>query len=401
MVVIRVIVSIFWYGISTYNGAECVRSIIYAWAPSFRYMPNTLPLSAHVESNFLLCYFIYFLLVLPFHWIPTHRVHWLFTIKSVVCPLAGFAMVGWVVSSTGGRDQVFSYANTKSGPALGWAFMSGINGVMGGYATLAVNMNDFSRYSRSPRSPLVQLVVMPVVFAVVMLFGIIGANGSRLLYGKILWDPLLIVDQWTSPAGRAGAFFLALAFLLATIGTAIGANSVSVAVDLATLFPRWINLRRGQYICAVVGACMTPWNILRSAESLLNFMGGYSIFLAPISSILISDYWLVHRTRVSVPDMYRPDAMYAYERWGTNWRAAVAYAVGFVPVLPGFAAALSPGSAISAGASHLYAIGYAYGFFSSMAVYLLLNRLFPARSEATGKTLDDTLGEMEVAGTDV
>lgn len=82
---------------------------------------------------------------------------------------------------------------------------------------------------------------------------------------------------------------------------------------------------------------MTPWNILTSAESLINFMSGYTIWLAPIAGILIADYWVVHREVVSVPDMYKPDGIYAYNKYGTNWRAAVAFVVGFVPLLPGFA----------------------------------------------------------------
>lgn len=86
---------------------------------------------------------------------------------------------------------------------------------------------------------------------------------------------------------------------------------------------------------------MTPWNILVSAESLINFMSGYTIWLAPISGILIADYWIVHRQVVSVPDMYRPDGIYAYNKYGTNWRAVVAFVVGFAPLLPGFAKSVS------------------------------------------------------------
>lgn len=138
--------------------------------------------------------------------------------------------------------------------------------------------------------------------------------------------------------GRAGAFFCAAAFLIASIGVNISANSISVATDLSALLPKYINIRRGQYICAILGAwAMTPWNILVSAESLISFMDGYTIWLAPISGILIADYWIVHRQVLSVPDMYHPQGIYAYNKWGTNWRAAIAFLVGFAPLLPGSA----------------------------------------------------------------
>ena len=88
---------------------------------------------------------------------------------------------------------------------------------------------------------------------------------------------------------------------------------------------------------------MTPWNILASAEALLNFMDGYTIWLAPISGILLADYWIVHKQVLSVEDMYHPEGIYRYNKWGMNWRAAVAFVVGFGPLLPGFAASVSLG----------------------------------------------------------
>ncbi|CAJ2505753.1 Uu.00g131470.m01.CDS01 [Anthostomella pinea] len=394
MVVFRVIISIFWYGIGTYTGAECVQTIIYAWAPSFRNVPNQLPESANIDTGFMICYFIYWLLVLPFHYIPAHKLHWFFTFKAIVSPIAGFAIMGWVISETGGGDRVFSYGNELSGAKLGWAFMSGVNAMIGNFATLGVNMNDFARYSKKPNSPWVQLLVIPTVFIIMMLFGIIGANGSRILYGEVLWDPMTIVNHWTSPGGRAAAFFVAVAFLIANIGINISANSISVAVDLTTLFPKYLNLRRAQYVCAILGAwAMTPWNILKSAESLLTFMDGYSIWLAPISGILITDYWFVNKQRVSVPDMYRPDGIYAYEKWGTNWRAAVAFVVAFTPLLPGFAKAVTPSIEVSDGASNIYAIGYFFAFLSSSVIYYSLSRIFPPRSEHSRRTIKEYLEE--------
>lgn len=342
----------------------------------------------------MICYFIYFILVLPFHWIPTHQLRWLFTFKAIFTPIAGFAILGWVIHTTGGGKEVFSDGNAYSGPKLGWAFMSGVNAMIGNFATLGVNMNDFARYSKKPNSPYIQLVVIPVVFIVMMLFGIIGANGTKIIYGELLWDPMLIVDKWTSPGGRAAAFFIALAFLIANVGINVSANSVSAAVDLATLFPKFLNLRRAQYLCAFLGAwAMCPWEILASADSLLTFMDGYSIWMAPLAGILITDYWLVNGQRASIRDMYRPDGIYAYEKWGTNWRAAVAFVVGFAPLLPGFAKAVTSNVNVTDGASNIYSLGYLYAFLSSSALHLLLSKLWPPKSEYTGRTIKEHLEE--------
>ncbi|KKY17183.1 putative ncs1 allantoate transporter [Phaeomoniella chlamydospora] len=370
-------------------------SMLYAIWPSFRNIPNHLPKSANITTGFMICYFIYFVVVLPFHWIPPHKVRWVFTIKSIITPIAGFAILGYLVHATGG-NKIFTFGNELKGSALGWGFMNGVNAMIGNFATLGVNMNDFARYSKKPKSPLIQLIVIPVVFLMMMIFGVVGANGSKILYGELLWDPLEIVDHWTSKGGRAAAFFCAAAFFIANIAINISANSIAVAVDLSALAPRYINIRRGQYICAFIGAwALTPWNILVSADSLLTFMDGYSVWLAPISSVLICDYYFVHHRLVAVHELYRPHGVYAYEKWGTNWRSAVAFVVGFAPLLPGFANAVTSSISVSTGAIHLYDLGYFYGFIVPGVLYVGLSRIFPPKSQYSldGRTIQEEVRE--------
>jgi NCS1 family nucleobase:cation symporter-1 len=127
-------------------------------------------------------------------------------------------------------------------------------------------------------------------------------------------------------------------------------------------------------------------------------MDGYSIWLAPISGILLSDYWIVHRQRVSVPEMYRPHGIYAYEKYGTNWRAAVAFVVSFVPLLPGFAKAVTSSIEVSDGASHLYSLAYLYGFIVSSLLYVGLSKMWPPKSQYTEWTIDESLNQVEFDG---
>jgi NCS1 family nucleobase:cation symporter-1 len=394
MVIIRVVVSLFWYGIGMWTGAECIQALSYAWAPSFRNMQNHLPESAGITSSFMICYFLSFLVILPFHWIPVHKVRYIFAFKALVTPIACVAITAYLAHAAGGSSKVFYYENELSGSKLGWAFMSGLNGMIGNFATLGVNMNDFARYSKNRNSPYIQLIVMPTVFVLMGLFGIVGANASRILYGEVLWDPIAIANQWTSPGGRAAAFFVAFAFLVANIAILLSAHTVAVAVDLSTLLPKYINLRRGQYICCILGTwAVAPWKILASFESLLDFLDAYTIWLAPISGILIADYWVVHKQRVSIVDLYNLNGAYAYERWGTNWRAVVAFTIGWVPLVPGLAHAVAPGTIVSEGANNLYSLGYFYGFFITAIVYIGLSWLSPPRSVATGKTITESLDE--------
>lgn len=115
--------------------------------------------------------------------------------------------------------------------------------------------------------------------------GIVVTSAGQELYGSTLWDPLQLIDRWDN---RAAAFFVSFSFLLATLGTNVAANSLSAANDMTVLFPRYINIRRGQVICAIVaGWALCPWEILASAPGFLSFMSGYTVFLAPFSSMCV------------------------------------------------------------------------------------------------------------------
>jgi NCS1 family nucleobase:cation symporter-1 len=114
--------------------------MIYAIWPRFRNMLNQLPKSANITTGFMICYFIYFLICLPFHWIPPHQFCWFFTIKSVVTPITGFAIISWIVHTAGGGKEILKGGNTVQGSALGWQMMNGIYVMVENFATLAVNM---------------------------------------------------------------------------------------------------------------------------------------------------------------------------------------------------------------------------------------------------------------------
>lgn len=115
--------------------------MLFAIWPRFRNVPNHLPESANITTGFMISYFIYFLICLPFHYIPPHQVRWFFTFKSIVTPIAGFAIIGWIVHQTGGGHDIFTQGNEVHGPALGWAMMNGIYAMIGNFATLGVNMS--------------------------------------------------------------------------------------------------------------------------------------------------------------------------------------------------------------------------------------------------------------------
>ncbi|RDW60612.1 NCS1 nucleoside transporter family protein-3 [Coleophoma cylindrospora] len=393
MVFIRMLVGFFWYGLNTYTGAECVNAVIIAIWPSFQNVPNHLPESANITTQMMTAYIIYFLIVLPFHYIHPRHLRWFFDVKTIICVPAIFGMLGWAchVSNGGLHTTLMKKDTTLHGSKYAWAFLSGLNSMLGNYGTMAVNINDFARYARNPRMIFVQILVIPLSFMLISFIGIIIAGAASDLYGEEIWDVLTIMSHWTgSSQSRAGAAFVGLSFVLGQLGSNVSANCISAANDLNAMFPEYINLRRGSYLIAFIGAwALTPWNILSSAATLLNFMDGYVIWLAPITGVLLADYYVVHRRSYDIDEMYLPEGKYRYNKYGTNWRAVVAWLMGCVPLIPGFANSINTSMKVSEGALNLYNLGYIFGFCASFVLYSGISILFPPRSTFTAQTKPD------------
>lgn len=177
-----------------------------------------------------------------------------------------------------------------------------------------------------------------------------------------------------------------VANLSAQVGTNITANSISAANDMCVLFPKYINIRRGCILAAVISAwVMVPWKILSSAGTFLAFMGGYAVFLAPMSGIMAADYWLVKKRKIDVPALYDPYGRYRYW-YGINWQGLVAFIVPVAPLLPGLAYSID-GSNISAGARNLYTFDWLFGFVVSIFLYTSLSWIFPHKEALIPHTI--------------
>ncbi|KAI1480535.1 uracil permease [Daldinia eschscholtzii] len=380
-VVTRAILALFWFGVQSANGGTCVTAIITAIWPSYARLPNTLPQSAGTTSQGLLSYFIYWCIQFPLLMIPSHRLQYLFWLKTVLVTPMALAMVIWITVVAGGQGDFFYAPATVSGSTRAWLWLSNLTSVTGGYSTLAVNIPDFSRFSKTRGAQLWQLPFIPLFKTLVGVFGIISASASKRVYGVVYWSPLEIIGEWqASPGGRAAAFFAASIWLVAQISVNISANGISFANDVTSLAPRWLNIRRGVALVSLLGGwAMCPWIIISSAAAFLNFMSAYAVFMAPIAGVLVCDYWVVKGRRYDVPALYDPQGIYRYgNRWGVNWRALVPTLVVIVPLLPALAKKVAPRSVdISQGLVNLFTFNWLYGFFVALVMYYVLNYFFP------------------------
>jgi len=306
--------------------------------------------------------------------ISPQKIRLLFLAKAIIVPPTWLALLIWAFVKVPPNSSLLAPKAVLSGNELSWAWLGALNSAIGLFSTSGVNMPNFTRYAKNERAQYIQLVVIPICFTLASFVGIAVTSAGIALYGQVLWDPLKLIDQWDN---RACAFLTSLVFIVSTLGANISANSLSAGNDIAALYPRYINIRRGQVICAVLGGwAFYPWKILASAPGFLSFVSGYSVFLGPIIGIMITDYWLVHRTRVDVPSMYRPRGRYRYTH-GVNWRAAAAMVVSVPPTFPGLIESVRAGVQFGA-ASRLFDIVFMLGFTLASTVYFALSKLFPA-----------------------
>ncbi|KAG0645599.1 putative permease [Hyphodiscus hymeniophilus] len=395
-IVSRCVLAMFWLGIQGANGAQCITIMIEAIWPSYANIPNTISPSQGIDSKGMISYFLFWIIQLPLLLIPPTKLRYLFIVKLIAAPITAIATMAWCVHKAGGSGAIFSQKATVSGSTKAYLWLSCMSSVTGSWSTLACNIPDFSRYARSSRGQFIQLPFLPIIFTLCAVIGIVSTSATGVLWDKkLLWNPLDIIAHWldNGHGGRAAAFFAATSWYIAQVGTNITANSISAANDLTVLFPRYLNIKRGCVVAAVIGGwVIVPWKILSSAETFLAFMGGYAVFLAPIAGILAADYWLVKKQNIDVPALYNPDGRYRY--WnGINWRALISLLLSTAPNLPGLGYSIglnadgSDSVKITQGAKNLYTFDWLFGFTLSIFVYTALSWIFPAHQSLTPVTI--------------
>ncbi|KAH9941577.1 permease for cytosine/purines, uracil, thiamine, allantoin-domain-containing protein [Epithele typhae] len=372
-----------WYGVQASLGGSCVFVMLRAMWPSVNNIPNHLPESAGITTKDFMSFFLFWLISLPAIWFPIHKIRHLFTLKAVVAPIAGITFFIWCIVKAHGVGPIISQPSTLHGSALGWGMVSSLMSCISNMATLVTNAPDFASRARHPSAAgLPQLLSVPLGFSIVSFLGIIVSSSSQVIYGEAIWSPIdllnMFLDGSPSSATRFGVWFISASFIIAQLGTNISANSISAGCDLTALFPRFINIRRGGYVAAIVGLVMLPWNLLKSSNSFASYLSAYSVFLSSIAGVMITDYYVIHKGHYKVKDLYRAerDGWYYYT-YGFNLRAYAAYIAGILINVVGFAGAT--GRTVPLAATQIYEMSFFTGFGVSALVYWSLNVFFPAR----------------------
>ncbi|KAJ7932632.1 NCS1 nucleoside transporter family [Mycena leptocephala] len=376
-VMCRAIAAIVWFGTQTYQGGQCVEVMLRAIFPSFKSFKNHLPSSAHVTSSELLCFFIFYIIQLPLLFIHISKLRHLFMLKVIVMPIFGFALFGWAVANAHGFGPIFTQKTHVTGSPVVVVFFSAMTSAIAAKATLALNICDFTRFAKSPRAVVwANIISLSIPVTLCAILGVVVTSATQVIYGVSTWNPLQVCELWSS---RAAQFFAAFCWALAVVATNISANSTAVGNDLAIIFPRLVNIRRGQYLCAILGLATCPWIIQNSAVSFTSFLGGYSIFLGPICGILLADFYVYRGRKLDIVGLYGKEASPYWYTHGFNLRAIGAFILALIPNLPGFADKVNNKITVPIGATYVFSVVWPVGLIVAAICYLLFNVVWPVR----------------------
>jgi NCS1 family nucleobase:cation symporter-1 len=321
---LRAIVACGWFGIQTWIGGEAINSLLATLWPQWKQVPMA-P---------WLCFFLFWLINLV---VIIKGVEWIRVLQGLSAPVligVGLLLLVWAYRAAHGFGPMLAapskFANSADFLKF---FVPALNGTVGFWATLSLNIPDFTRFARGVRQQAVgQAVALPTTMALYSFIGIAVTSATVVIYGSAIWDPVQLLSRFHSPLAVVLAL---LAILLATLNVNIGANVVSPANDFSNLRPRLISFRTGGIITCFAGVAMMPWKLLANYKTfILGWLGGYAALLGPLAGILICDYYLVRRRLLAVNDLYLRGGAYEYST-GVNWRAVGALAAGAGVALSG------------------------------------------------------------------
>jgi NCS1 family nucleobase:cation symporter-1 len=354
---LRALVACGWFGIQTWIGGQAIYAMLGILWPAAR----------SSQAGLWICFFAFWALNM---FVILRGIEMIKFLEGVAAPFmlaVGLLLLWWITSQAGGLGPVLSTPSKfhTTGEFLRF-FIPSLTGMVGFWATVALNIPDFTRYAKSQRSQMLgQALGLPLAMTLYSFIGVAVTSASVVIFHEAIWDPVVLLGRFNRPVVALVAL---IALLIATLNTNVAANVVSPSNDFSNLNPRRISFRAGGLITGVLGVLLMPWKLLGSFSAyIFGWLVGYSGLLGPIAGIMIADYFILRRCNLDIDALYQSKGIYTYSR-GVNWRAVWALAAGIVVALTGLVyPPLRP----------LYDYAWFVGFLASGALYVLLMKARP------------------------
>src|SRR2546425_1584091 len=314
--VLRALVACGWFGIQTWIGGQAIYAMLQILWPA-----------ASNPAMVWVCFGAFWLLNIFVIWKGIDTIRFLEGIGAPFMLGVGLLMLWWITNKAGGLGPVLSTPSKfKTTGEFFRFFVPSLTGMVGFWATVALNIPDFTRYAKSQKAQMTgQALGLPTAMTIYSFIGVAVTSASVVIFGQAIWDPVALLGRFHEPVIASIAL---VALLVATLNTNVAANVVSPSNDFSNLNPRLISFRTGGLITGVLGIAMMPWKLLGDFSAyIFGWLVGYSGLLGPIAGIMVVDYFLVRGRELKVEDLYRRHGSYEYSG-GVNFRALSALAIG-------------------------------------------------------------------------
>src|SRR4029077_7264800 len=311
--------------------------IVAIYVPAWERLPVIAALDINAAQ--LACFLAFWSVNMAVIYLGIDSIRVLLNIKAPLLIALGLALLAWAYREAHGFGPMLSQPSQfdPGQPKAGqfWVFFfPALTAMIGFWATLALNIPDFSRYARSQRDQILgQAIGLPATMALYSCIGVAVTSATVTIYGESIWDPVELLSRFRNPWVLSVAM---VSLCLATLATNIAANVVSPANDFSHLWPRRISFRTGGFITGVLGILIQPWKLIADPSGyIFKWLVAYSSLLGAVGGVLIADYYVLRRTRLDLAALYRGHGPYWYAG-GFNSVALIALALGIAPCVPGF-----------------------------------------------------------------
>jgi nucleobase:cation symporter-1, NCS1 family len=373
--ILRAIVACGWFGIQTWIGGFSIYQVIRVWVPSFENLPEIFPTSLGLHTGPAISFLLFWILNMYVVYLGVDSIKKLLVFKAFFLPIAAVALLYWAISAGNGLGPILAQPSKFSTTGEFFVyFFPALTGMVGFWATLSLNIPDFTRYAKSQRAQITgQILGLPPSMTLFSFVGVVVTSATFIIYGQTIWDPVVLAAKFDSKILVSLAM---ISIAVSTLATNIAANIVSPANDFANLSPSKIDFRKGGYITGVIGILIFPWKLIEDPSGyIFKWLIAYSSLLGPIGGIMISDYFFIKKKQLVVDDLYKLKGIYTFQN-GFNRNAVIALIIGILPNVPGFLTTLNlvNKDAMPLWIEDIYHYAWFVGFFVSFVVYYLLEK---------------------------
>lgn len=323
----RILLSVIWFGVQSWQGGLMTYVCLRAWVPSIDNLPPTFPPSVGMTLAQFVGFIVFFVLQLPFLLVNPTRLRYLAYVSTVVGLIVQLVLVIWACSTMETFGDILNNKQNVGGGQLGWSFVFGITVTMSSITSGTLSVCDYTRFAKRPQSGILPQLAGFLPAWLSNVFGILTVAGTQKRFGAELWSVvqllMAIQDRNSTAATRCAVWFAGFSFLINQLALNVIGNSFSGGTDMASLLPKYINIRRGQYLTAILGLVINPWYLVSGALVFLSVMSAYTVFLQPFLGTVAASYFVLYKQRIKVSDLYRLSGNIYWYNYGVNWRAIV------------------------------------------------------------------------------